>query len=106
MHANFGLYRPMSIKAFALPPHQDDDGDEVDGRITVYLFGGPEAEQPSVNLSMTVEEAEELSEQLAHLAKSCRDGVYNENGHELVEYSKAKDLEKARRILGGEASTN
>ncbi|BDC74999.1 hypothetical protein [Prescottella equi] len=106
MHANFGLYRPMSIRALALPPHKDDEGDDVDGSITIYLFGDSEYQEPSVNLSMTIEEAEELSQQLANLAKSCRNGEYNAAGHQLVEYSKAKDLEKARRILGEEASTN
>ncbi|NKS00173.1 hypothetical protein GS528_03220 [Rhodococcus hoagii] len=100
MHANFGLHRPLSIHALAHPPHEDHTGKMHEASITVYLFGAPESEQPSINLGMTIEEAEELSEQLANLAKSCRTGEYNAAGRQLDEYSKAKDLEKARQILG------
>lgn len=105
MHANFGLFRPLSLYALAMPPHEDSLGKSREASITLYPYGQVAAGEPSVNLSLTVDEAEELSIRLAELVKSCREGVYNENGLAQLEYSKQADLEKAQRILGESAQT-
>ncbi|WP_373938521.1 hypothetical protein [Rhodococcus qingshengii] len=106
MHADFSLYRPMETRAFALPPHTGDNGKDYDASITVHLFGQSKYREPDIRLSMTVEEAESLAATLTDLVERSRAGLYSEDGHELLEYSKDQDIKKAFRVLDKNASTD
>ncbi|WP_433521592.1 hypothetical protein ACQPZ2_30370 [Nocardia pseudovaccinii] len=99
MHAMFTVNRPLDFYAYSIPPHEDNDGKSWDPSITVELFGQTQPKEPSVHLSMNLEEAEEFAAKLASLVAAARAGEYSDRGREVVDYSGEKDVQRARRVI-------
>lgn len=90
MHANFSVHQPLEIRAFSLPPHETDRGKPADPSITVYLTGESAYQEPSVNMSLSLDEAQDLADTLSQLVAGARANSFSKEGHELLAYHDEK----------------
>lgn len=95
---------------YSTPPYVDSDGDSMPAKITVQPWG-PEQWQPSdtkpptpektrITMYFSLDEAEALARKLIEVVIAAKDGVYSQEGHELLEFSRQQDLDTAWRVLG------
>lgn len=98
---------------YSTPPRTDSDGDERPAQITVQPWGPeivdlenfdpqapPEPKPTHITMYFSVDEAEVLARKLLEVVLAAKEGVYSDLGHELVAYSREKDLNDAWRALG------
>lgn len=98
MHTIVSLYRPLKLTAFTLPPHDDDRGDPTPPSVTVNLTGDPAANEPSIALSFSIDEAKELADRLTQLVSDAQEGKYSQAGRELLDYHDEKAAARYAKI--------
>lgn len=82
MHANFGFIRDLDLDAWSVRTNRKQTGATHPDGITITLTGPPEPDAPIVTLTLTVEEAEQLSATLTRLVADARQGRTSEPEHE------------------------
>lgn len=98
MHTLMSLYRPLKLTAFTLPPHDNDRGEPTPPSVTVNLTGDPEANEPSIALSFSLEEATELADRLTQLVTEAQAGKFSQEGQELLAYHDEKAAARYAKI--------
>jgi hypothetical protein len=88
---------------FSMPPHLDNEGDEVAACVSVRPFG-KDSRDASINTS--IGEAEELARQLVAVVTDARKGRFSEHGVQVAEDMRLQDLKEAWLILGIEDLNN
>ena len=82
MHATFGFIRELDLDAWSVRSNRNQTGVAHPAGITITLTGPPEPDAPRVTLTMTVDEAEQLSGTLTQLVADARQAEYSEPDHE------------------------
>ena len=88
---------------FSMPPHLDNEGDEVAACVSVRPFG---KDSRDASINMSIDEAEELARQLAGVVTDARKGRFSEHGVQIAEDMRLQDLKEAWLILGIEDLNN
>ena len=82
---------------FSMPPHLDNEGEEVAACVSVRPFG-KDSRDASVNMS--IDEAEELARQLVAVVTDARKGRFSEHGVQIAEDMREQDFKQAWLVLG------
>jgi len=88
---------------FSMPPHLDNEGDEVAACVSVRPFG---KDSRDASINMSIDEAEELARQLVAVVTDARKGRFSEHGVQVAEDMRLQDLKEAWLILGIEDLNN
>jgi hypothetical protein len=88
---------------FSMPPHLDNEGDEVAACVSVRPFG---KDSRDVAINMSIDEAQELARQLVAVVTDARGGRFSEHGVQVAEDMRLQDLKEAWLILGIEDLNN
>jgi hypothetical protein len=88
---------------FSMPPHLDNEGEEVAACVSVRPFG-KDSREASINMS--IDEAEELARQLVAVVTDAREGRFSEHGVKITEELREQDLKQAWLVLGIEDLNN
>jgi len=88
---------------FSMPPHLDNEGEEVAACVSVRLFG---KDSRDASFDMSIVEAEELARQLVAVVTDARKGRFSEHGVQVAEDMRLQDLKEAWLILGIEDLNN
>jgi hypothetical protein len=86
-----------------MPPHLDNEGDEVAACVSVRPFG---KDSRDASINMSIDEAEELALQLVAVVTDARKGRFSEHGVQVAEDMRLQDLKEAWLILGIEDLNN
>jgi hypothetical protein len=87
----------------SMPPHLDDEGEEVAACVSVRPFG---KDSRDASIDMSIDEAEELVRQLVAVVTDARKGRFSEHGVQISEDMRAQDLKEAWLVLGIEDLNN
>jgi hypothetical protein len=82
---------------FSMPPHLDNEGEEVAACVSVRPFG---KDSGDASIDMSIDEAEELVRQLVAVVTDARKGRFSEHGVQIAEDMRAQDLKEAWLVLG------
>lgn len=97
---------------YSTPPRVGSDGDERPAQVTLQPWGPeiidpekidqplPEPVATHITMLFSLDEAEILARRLIEVVLAAKEGVYSDVGHELVAFSREKDLNDAWRALG------
>jgi hypothetical protein len=88
---------------FSMPPHLDNDGDDVAAYASVRPFG---KDSRDASINMSIDEAEELGRQLVAVVTDARNGRFSEHNVQIAEDMREQDLKQAWLVLGIEDMTN
>ena len=88
---------------FSMPPHLDNEGDDVAAYVSVRPFGKGSRD---ASISMSIDEAEELARQLVAVVTNAREGRFSEHGVKVAEDMRLQDLKEAWLVLGIEDLNN
>jgi hypothetical protein len=88
---------------FSMPPHLDNEGDEVAACVSVRPFG---KDSRDASITMSIDEAEELARQLVAVVTDARKGRFSEHGVQIAEDLREQDLKEAWLVLGIEDLNN
>jgi hypothetical protein len=88
---------------FSMPPHLDNEGEEVAACVSVRLFG---KDSRDASFDMSIDEAEELVRQLVAVVTDARKGRFSETGVQIAEDMRTQDLKEAWLVQGIEDLNN
>ena len=88
---------------FSMPPHLDNQGDDVAAYVSVRPFG---KDSRDASISMSIDEAEELARQLVAVVTDAREGRFSEHGVKVAEDMRLQDLKEAWLVQGIEDLNN
>ena len=101
--SNFRMEDDSTPYVFSMPPHLDNEGDEVAACVSVRPFG---KDSRDASINMSIDEAEELARQLVAVVTDARKGRFSEHGVQVAEDMRLQDLKEAWLILGIEDLNN
>ena len=82
---------------FSVPPHLDNEGEEVTACVFVRPFG---KDSRDASINMSIDEAEGLARQLVAVVTDARKGRFSEHGVQIAEDMRAQDFKQAWLVLG------
>jgi hypothetical protein len=82
---------------FSMPPHIDNEGEEVAACVSVRPFG---KDSRDASINMSIDEAEELARQLVAVVTDARKGRFGEHGVQIAEDLRVEDLKETWLVLG------
>jgi hypothetical protein len=101
--STFRMEDDQTPYVFSMPPHLDNEGDEVAACVSVRPFG---KDSRDASINMSIDEAEELARQLVAVVTDARKGRFSEHGVQVAEDMRLQDLKEAWLILGIEDLNN
>jgi hypothetical protein len=82
MHLTVGTFGEFTPFVFSIPPYFTEDGDRSEPSIIIHLTGeqhGPQ--QPNSRISLTIEEAEVLIENLSDVVAKGKESKFSDLGY-------------------------
>ncbi len=101
--STFRIEDDQTPYVFSMPPHLDNEGDDVAAYVSVRPFGKGSRD---ASISMSIDEAEELARQLVAVVTDARNGRFSEHGVKIAEDMRLQDLKEAWLVLGIEDMSN
>jgi len=101
--STFRMEDDQTPYVFSMPPHLDNEGEEVTACVSVRPFG---KDSRDVAINMSIDEAEELARQLVAVVTDARGGRFGEHGVKVAEDMRLQDLKEAWLVLGIEDLNN
>ena len=101
--STFRIEDDRTPHVFSMPPHLDNEGDEVAACVSVWPFG---KDSRDASINMSIDEAEELARQLVAVVTDARNGRFSEHGVKIAEDMRLQDLKEAWLVLGIEDMSN
>ena len=101
--STFRIEDDQTPYVFSMPPHLDNEGDDVAAYVSVRPFG---KDSRDASISMSIDEAEELARQLVAVVTDARNGRFSEHGVKIAEDMRLQDLKEAWLVLGIEDMSN